>query len=133
MVVTNMESMIDPEVMGAMIQAQLPKAIKFSGIAPIDITLEGRPGDEITVPSYKYIGDAEDVAEGAAIDYKQLETSTRKIDIKKAGIGVQLTDEAVLSGYGDPVGEAQRQIRMAIASKIDNDILEAAQGAKLTV
>ncbi|SCC15070.1 N4-gp56 family major capsid protein [Weissella bombi] len=133
MVVTNMESMIDPEVMGAMIQAQLPKAIKFSGIAPIDTTLEGRPGDEITVPSYKYIGDAEDVAEGAAIDYKQLETSTRKIDIKKAGIGVQLTDEAVLSGYGDPVGEAQRQIRMAIASKIDNDILEAAQGAKLTV
>ena len=29
---TNLSALIDPEVMGAMIQAQLPKAIKFSGI-----------------------------------------------------------------------------------------------------
>lgn len=125
--------MIDPEVMGAMIQAELPQALKFTGIAQLDTTLQGRPGDEITVPSYKYIGDAVDVAEGAAIDYDLLETTTRKIGIKKAAKGVELTDESVLSGYGDPVGEAQRQVRMALASKIDNDVLAAALEAPLTL
>ena len=133
MAVTKLENMIDPEVMGAMIQAELPQALKFTGIAQLDTTLQGRPGDEITVPSYKYIGDAVDVAEGAAIDYDLLETTTRKIGIKKAAKGVELTDESVLSGYGDPVGEAQRQVRMAIASKIDNDVLAAAFEAPLTL
>lgn len=133
MPVTQLKNMIDPEVMGAMIQAQLPQALKFTGIAQLDTTLQGRPGDEVTVPSYKYIGDAVDVAEGAAIDYDLLETTSRKIGIKKAAKGVELTDEAVLSGYGDPVGEAQRQIRMSIASKIDNDVLATALTAPLTL
>lgn len=133
MSVTKLENMIDPEVMGAMIQAELPQALKFTGIAQLDTTLQGRPGDEITVPSYKYIGDAVDVAEGSAIDYDLLETTTRKIGIKKAAKGVGLTDESVLSGYGDPVGEAQRQVRMALASKIDNDVLAAALEAPLTL
>lgn len=133
MPVTQLVNMIDPEVMGAMIQAQLPQALKFTGIAQLDTTLQGRPGDEVTVPSYKYIGDAVDVAEGAAIDYNLLETTSRKISIKKAAKGVELTDESVLSGYGDPVGEAQRQIRMALASKIDNDVLATALTAPLTL
>lgn len=130
---TQLAQMIDPEVMAQMISAQLPKAIKFGGIAPIDTTLEGRPGTTITIPKFKYIGDAKDVAEGAAIDYTMLETTSDKYTIKKAGKGVKLTDEAVLSGYGDPVGEAQKQVRMSIASKVDNDIVEAAKGTTLSV
>lgn len=66
-----------------MISAQLPKAIKFSGIAPVDSTLEGQPGSTITVPKFKYIGDATDVAEGEAIDYSKLETETAKWTVKK--------------------------------------------------
>ncbi|EPG1035693.1 TPA: N4-gp56 family major capsid protein [Listeria monocytogenes] len=130
---TKLANLIDPEVMGPMISAKLPKAIKFGKIAPIDNSLEGQPGSEITVPKYKYIGDAQDVAEGAAIDYSALETESVKHGIKKAGKGVKLTDESVLSGYGDPVEEAQKQIRMAIASKVDNDILEEALTTTLEV
>lgn len=130
---TQLAQMIDPEVMAQMLQAQLPQAVRFSAIAPIDTTLQGQAGDTVTVPRYKYIGDAEDVAEGAAISYNQLTTATQKITIKKAGIGVKLTDEAVLSGYGDSAGEATRQIGMSIASKVDNDILATAKTAKLVV
>lgn len=130
---TTLEQMIDPEVMGEMILAQLPKAIKFGAIAPIDDTLSGRPGDTITVPRWKYIGDAQDVAEGAAINYAQMTNSTDTFTVKKAAKGVKLTDEAVLSGYGDPVGEATRQIAMAIASKLDNDTLAAATKSRLTL
>lgn len=130
---TTLEQMIDPEVMGEMILAQLPKAIKFGAIAPIDDTLSGRPGDTVTVPRWKYIGDAQDVAEGAAINYAQMTNSTDTFTVKKAAKGVKLTDEAVLSGYGDPVGEATRQIAMAIASKLDNDTLAAATKSRLTL
>lgn len=132
-VLTQLAQMIDPEVMAQMLQAQLPQAIRFSSIAPIDTTLQGNPGDTVTVPRYKYIGDAEDVAEGGAIAYNKLTTTTQKVTLKKAGIGVKLTDEAVLSGYGDPLGEAIRQIGMSIGSKVDNDILTVAKTAKLTV
>lgn len=128
---TQLEQMIDPQVLTDMISANLPKAIRFSAIAPIDTTLESRPGSTVTVPRYEYIGDAKDVAEGASIDYAQLKTSTDTFTVKKAGIGVKLTDEAVLSGYGDPIGEAQKQITMSIASKIDNDIVATATKARL--
>ena len=131
--VTVLENLIDPQVMTAQISAKLPKAIKFTAIAPIDPTLEGRPGDTVTVPRYKYIGDAVDVDEGAAIDYSMLTTDTDTFTIKKIGKGVKITDEAALSGYGDPVGEAQKQIIMAIASKVDNDVLATAMKARLTL
>ena len=44
---------------------------------------------------------------------------------------VSLTDEAVLSGYGDPVGEANSQLAKAIASKIDTDAMGELQKSTL--
>lgn len=120
---TKLSNLINPQVMAQMISAGLPKQIKFAPLANIDTTLSGQPGNTITVPKYAYIGDAEDVAEGVAMGTTVLTASTTTATIKKAGKAVELTDEAVLSGYGDPVGEAQKQLKMAIASKIDNDCL----------
>lgn len=131
--VTFLKTQVDPEVMGQMVAAQLPKAIKFAGIAPIDTTLAGQPGSTITLPKFKYSGDAKVVAEGESIEMDELTTTTQTATIKKVGKGVSITDEAALSGYGDPVGEAQRQIRMAIASAVDNEIVAVAGTAALTV
>ena len=91
--------------MATMVSAKLPKKIKFSPIAGIDNTLKGQPGNTITVPKYAYIGDAEDVAEGVAMGTTVLTSTTTQATVKKAGKAVELTDEAVLSGYGDPVGD----------------------------
>ena len=121
---TTLSNLVNPEVMAQMISASLPKKIKFSKIAKIDHTLAGRSGNTITVPKYAYIGDAEDVAEGVAMGTTVLTASTTQATVKKAGKAVEITDEAVLSGYGDPVGEANNQLLMSIASKIDNDCLD---------
>ena len=131
MAVTKITNLVNPEVMADMISATLPKKIKFSPIAKIDRTLVGRPGDTITVPKYAYIGDAADVAEGEAIDTSLLTASTTTVKVKKAGKAVELTDESLLSGYGDPAGESTRQIAMAIAAKVDDDCLEALYTSKL--
>lgn len=125
MTVTKLENMVDPQVLADMISAELEDAIWFAPLANVDRSLVGRPGSTITVPKFKYIGDADDVAEGEAIDLALLETSTEDFTIKKAGKGVEITDEAVLSGLGDPIGEAAKQLTMSIANKVDNDVLAA--------
>lgn len=126
---TKLENLIDPEVMAPMISAKLTKAIKVTPFAKIDNTLQGRAGDTITVPKFQYIGDAEDLAEGVKAGTVQLTTTTAEYKIKKAVKQVQLTDEAVLSGYGNPVGETNNQLGLAIASKIDQDAMDALQSA----
>lgn len=129
---TKLANLIDPEVMGDMVSARIPKKLRVAPFAKIDDTLMGVPGDTITVPAYAYIGDASDVAEGQEVTIEQMTTSTRKATVKKAMKGISLSDEAVLSGYGNPVGEANTQLAMAIAAKIDNDCMDALQTASLS-
>lgn len=128
---TKLTNLVDPEVMADMVSAKLPKKIKFTPIARIDTTLVGRPGSTIVVPKYAYIGDAEDVAEGVSMGTTVLTASTTEAKVKKAGKAVELTDESVLSGYGDPLGTAINQITMSIAAKVDNDGYDALCGASL--
>ena len=129
--VTKLENMVDPEVMAPMISAKLKDAIAATPFAKVDTTLQGRPGSTITVPKYLYIGDAEDVAEGVAVGVTKLETTTAEYSIKKAMKAVTITDEAILSGYGNPVGEANSQLGKSIANKVDNDVIDELLKAQL--
>jgi len=129
---TKLANLFNPEVVADIVESKLVDAIRFAPLAKIDTTLVGRAGDTITLPSYGYIGDAEVVAEGEDIPIGQLTQSTKEVTIHKLGKGVQLTDEAALSGYGDPIGEAANQIVLAIASQADNEMLSALGGATLT-
>lgn len=128
---TMIADLINPQVMADMISAKIPSKLVVAPFAKVDTTLAGRPGNTITVPQYAYIGDAEDIAEGIAAETVKLETSTTEVTVKKAMKAVELTDEAVLSGYGNPVGETNSQLAKAIASKVDSDAMTALQGAQL--
>jgi hypothetical protein len=129
---TRIADLINPEVLADMISAELPNAIVFAPLAVVGTRLEGRAGNTITMPKFGYIGDAVDVAEGEDIPISKMETSETEVTVKKAGKGVELTDEAVLSGYGDNVGEAKSQIVMSLANKIDNDMLTSLKTSTLT-
>ena len=128
---TMIADLINPQVMADMISAKIPMKLVVAPFAKVDTTLAGRPGNTITVPQYAYIGDAVDIAEGIAAETVKLETSTADVTVKKAMKAVELTDEAVLSGYGNPVGETNNQLAKAIASKVDSDAMDALQGAQL--
>jgi len=139
---TYLSDLLNPQVIADMIDEQLTDNIVFAPLATIDNTLQGQAGNTVTLPYFEYIGDAETVAEGTDIPIEKLSTKTKSVTITKIGKGVQLTDEALLSGYGDPLGEGVRQIVVSISSKVDNQLLEALDGntrnvytpsAKLTV
>lgn len=130
---TKLENMFVPEVVGPEIINKLVDDIKFAPFAKINYTLKGVPGDTVTRWFYTYIGDAVEFTEGNSISYGELSQDTKQVEIKKAGRGVELTDEAMLYSVGDPEAEAVRQIRVAIAQKIDNDCKAALDGIGSTM
>lgn len=132
MAVTKMANMIDPEVMGAMINAKVEALCKMTPYAHVDTTLVGVPGDTKTVPSWNYIGDAEDVAEGVEVGLTEMTASTTTFTIKKAMKAVGITEEARLSGLGNPVGQAESQLAKSIAGKVDNDVITAVYSSKVS-
>ena len=129
MAVTQFSNMINPEVMAEMISAKVAKKVAIIPFAKVDTTLQGQAGNTITIPVFGYIGDAANVTEGASIGASALTTTHKQFTIKKIAKGVDITDEAILSGYGDPVGEANRQLIMSISQKIDQDAIDALDGA----
>lgn len=133
MAVTMLSDLVNPTVVADTITAQLPSAIKFTPICVVNRDLVGTPGNTISVPVYEYIGDATDVAEGVAIDVTTLTATSTQATVKKVGKAVTLTDEAALSGTGDPINEATDQLKLSIAAKVDNDILASAQTSTQSV
>jgi len=133
MAITTMSNMINPQVMGDMINAKIEALAKMTPYAKVDTTLVGVPGDTKTVPSWNYIGDAEDVAEGAEVALTTMTASTATFTIKKAMKAVGITQEAINSGLGDPVGQAETQLAKSIVGKVDDDLMDAAYTATTLV
>jgi N4-gp56 family major capsid protein len=132
MATTMLNNLIDAEVMADAISGKIESKIRVTPFAKVDTTLEAKnAGDTITVPQFSYIGDAEDVAEGVECGTVVLTATTTTAKVKKAMKAVELTDEAVLSGYGDPVGETNNQLAKSIAAKVDADAMDALQTAQL--
>lgn len=123
---TMLEDLFVPQVVADVIDKKLIDAIRFAPLAKIDDTLVGRDGDEIILPSYNYIGDAEDVEEGKDIPIAKLSQSTEKVKVSKIGRGVQFTDEALLSGNANDIAEeAATQVVTSINSKLESKLINA--------
>lgn len=128
---TKLGNLVNPEVLGQYLDVKLMDAIKFAPLCAVSNELAGKPGDTLTLPMYKFIGLAEDVPEGEDVTFGELGKETVDVKVKKAGRGVEVTDEAILSAYGDTVNEIGKQLLMAIAGKVDNDCVAAFRGASI--
>ena len=129
---TKLANIINPEVMGDMIEAKIAARCKLIPYATVDTTLQGVPGDTKTVPCWAYIGDAEDFDPEAASDTDaemktaKLTATSTKFTVKCAGKSVSVLQTAINSGLGDPIGQAETQLAKSILGKVDNDLLAAA-------
>ena len=128
MATTKLSNIINPQVMGDMIEAKINALAKLTPYAKVDTTLQGTAGDTKTVPSWNYIGDAEDFdpEEGSEMDTTDLTATSTTFTIKCAGKSVSIYQTAINSGLGDPIGQAETQLSKSIVGKVDNDVLDAA-------
>ena len=77
------------------------------------------------------IGTAQDLAEGVADVPVVLNSDDSTVTVKKAAKSVEITDEAILSGHGNPIGEIADQLLLSIADKVEKDCYTALEGATL--
>ena len=129
MATTKLENLINPQVMGDIIGAKIEKAIVVTPFATINTDLVGSAGDTVTVARYQYAGDAVDVSEGEEVSPVVLKATDVSYKIKKAMQAVTLTDEAVLSGAGDPIGKTNTFLAESMKGKVDGDAISALYGA----
>ena len=125
------KNLIDPQVLGEYLDWKMMNAIKFAPLCNVNNDLVGRPGSTLTLPKYSFIGPAKEVGEGVAIEMAELSASSVDVPVKKIAKGVTVTDEAILSAYGNPVDEVAKQLLMAIAGKVDDDCVAAFRQATL--
>ena len=118
---TKLTNLIDPQVLAEYLDVKLMDAIKFAPLCAVRNDLVGVPGDTLSLPKYAFIGLAEDVAEGEDVPMSNLSATKVDVKVKKAGKGVKVTDEAMLSAYGNTEDEVAKQLLMAVAGKVDND------------
>lgn len=128
---TKISSLVKAGVFADSVNAKLGDAIRLFDKSFVQY-FEGEQAGLIKVPKYAYIGDAEQVAEGVAIDPVLLTQTSDNLDVVKVGKAVNITDEAAKGGFGDPVGEAENQLTQSIANGVDKAMFATLAGATLT-
>ncbi|MCY6958288.1 phage major capsid protein [Clostridium brassicae] len=121
-----------PEVYAPMISASIEEHSVMLGVCDIDSTLEGQAGDSLTISKWSLGSKAVKLTEGEAIPYDKLTHTTQKIDLFQLAKGYEITDRALLSSIGDPIGEMSDQIGMLIADALDDEAIAIANTTPLT-
>lgn len=132
MALTTSANLVKGQIFAEGVQAKLVNKLALDPIVRVDNLPAGAKGDEITLPKYAYIGDAIEMIEGTPLVPALLSQSTAKVAINQYGKAVELTDRAVNTGIGDPVGEAEDQVVVAIESKMQADKFAALADATAT-
>lgn len=126
-VLTKASDLLVPEVWGdAVMVTVLGKAVMLP-LVDADDDLVGEPGGTVTFPKFAYIGDADDLTEGVAMETVKLSMTDSRATIKEAGKAIELTDTAVLTAIGRPNDQARNQLALSISRKLDKDIRAAAE------
>lgn len=122
MATTLTTNVIVPEVLADYVEAKLGDNSVFAPLCDEDNSLVGGEGNTLTVPKYSYIGAATVVAENGQISTTALNATSVDKKVEKYAKGVQVTDEALMSAYGDIASETGTQLAKAIDDLADAKI-----------
>lgn len=123
---TTSSDLIVPDVWADAVGPTILGKAVMAPLAEQDDTLVGQPGDSVTFPKFGYIGDAETLTEGVAMETDKLTMTDTKATIQEVGKAVELTDSATLNALGNPNSQARVQIALSVSRKVDKDLIAAA-------
>ena len=121
--------MIVPDVWADMVQAEFTGNMVLGDLALQDNILEGKPGDTVHFPKFATLTDADVLTEAVAMVPEKLTTTDETATISEAGKAVEISDTALLTGFGDPLAEIRRQLGIVVARRIDTGLLAEAESA----
>ena len=124
-------NLVIPEVIADLVETKLGDNVTLLPLVDQDNTLVGTPGDTLKFPAYTYIGDATVIDENDQIVVGKLQAGTVQATVHKYGKAISITDEARLSGFGDPVGQATKQLARSIDQGVDNELFDALNGVNI--
>ena len=121
------KNMIVPEVYAALVQEKIEGKMHVGSMCNVLGDLMGKPGETLTFPAMKYIGDAVDHVVGEAMTADQLETTTTTATIKMvAAKGINIYDYDNQVEMDNNIEKAASNQATAIARKIDTDAITEA-------
>jgi len=126
--------MIDPEVLTDMMAEEFPGKLvlaRTGAVALNDTLLAKRGGDDVKIPRWDLLGEAEVLSEGSDQTAESMATNSDTAAVEAYGKLVDITDWAAIQGYGDPVREAARQLAGLAARKVDASLVWQADGTDL--
>lgn len=121
---------IEKEMLAAFIEEKLGDAIKLYPLAKVE-GVDEEAGHVIRVPKTQYIGDADTVGAGEAIDLENITQTSVTCEVGKIAKGMTFTVEDINNAYMDIQAEAEKQMLKAIANKVEKDLFTALEGASL--
>ncbi len=133
MAITTTADLLDAEILAPIVQEKYQDAMVFTPLATIDRTLQGKPGDVLKEATWKQIGPAQAVAEGAKIPVQKGEQGFTQVTVQKYGNGYSFTDESDISRLGSQIQYGTSEIARTIAEFTDNSFMDAALSVKNTL
>jgi N4-gp56 family major capsid protein len=132
---TKTTDIIIPEVLSAMISAQIPGNLALAGtdrVVTLD-NLQGKPGDRVKIPRWSAIGEFAPLTEGVAMTPVNLTANSTEAVVKEFGKSVEITELALMSSYEDPLKALAEQFARYAAMAVDKELIKTAETTTLSI
>ena len=125
---------IKPEVFTDIVTEKIKGKVVVSNLADDLGVLSGDVGDTVSFPVFEAIGEAKELTKGQGIDEAELSQVDSKAKIKQvAAPGVVVYDIENKTALGNQIENAATQQAVAIARKVDADLIEECKKTTLKV
>lgn len=121
------QNVIVPEVYSGLVREKISGYTVMSTAAKKIDVLKGQPGETINFPVWSYLGDAVDITPGTPMEKTKLkQTSTQAVIKMVAAPAVSVNDYDNAVALGNALDEASKQQAIAMARKLDTDLINCA-------
>ena len=124
-------NLVIPEVIADLVETKLGEQYHPScPLAEQDNTLEGQPGDTLKFPAFEYIGAAV-VNENGQVVVGNLAAGTGDCHCTQVRQGHQHHGRGQMSGFGNPMDEAAKQLARSIDQGVDDELFSVLNGVNI--